>query len=249
MSFAGTSRKFDSQTYIGKFSRASSGVARSKPMSTRLIVLLIVGLGAAGAAAQAREPVETVASVDLNRYMGEWHEIARFPNRFQRQCAGDVRATYTLRSDGRVDVLNQCRTAEGETSSARGLARVVDSRTRARLEVRFAPAFLSWLPLVWGDYWVIGLADDYGWAVVGSPNREYLWILSRTPSLEDAQYEQALGRAKANGFDVSRLERTDRGPTGLLRTRESGPITGLPDRVARRSRSGRTAGIPASHLL
>jgi apolipoprotein D and lipocalin family protein len=176
-------------------------------MSLALIVLLIAGAGAAGGASQGAQPVATVESIDLNRYVGEWHEIARFPNRFQRHCVGDVRATYTLRSDGRLDVVNQCRTADGSTSTARGVARVVDTRSRAKLKVRFAPAVLSWLPFVWGDYWVIGLADDYGWAVVGSPNREYLWILARTPALDDAQYEQALSRARANGFDVSRLER------------------------------------------
>jgi lipocalin/uncharacterized protein YbjT (DUF2867 family)/ligand-binding SRPBCC domain-containing protein len=148
--------------------------------------------------------VRTVPFVDLNRYAGDWFEIARFPNRFQRDCVGDVRASYARRPDGRVDVVNRCRTAEGETE-ARGVARIVDDRTFARLKVRFAPAWLSFLPLVWGDYWVIGLAPDYSWAVVGDPSRDYLWILGRTPQLADQPTTAARAAARDNGFDVERL--------------------------------------------
>jgi apolipoprotein D and lipocalin family protein len=155
----------------------------------------------------ASEPVRTVAKVDLDRYIGEWFEIARFPNRFQRQCEGDVRARYTRRPDGRIDVINRCRTADGEIT-ANGVARVVDARTSAKLKVRFAPAFLSFLPFVWGDYWVLGLAADYSWAVVGSPDREYLWILARSPAAGDRSYEAAVAVARASGFDVDRLVRT-----------------------------------------
>ena len=97
-------------------------------------------------------------------------EIARFPNRFQRRCVGDVRARYVRRSDGRIDVINRCRATDGTVTEARGIARVVDERTSAKLKVRFAPAVLSFLPMVWGDYWIIGLAADYSWAVVGSPD-------------------------------------------------------------------------------
>jgi apolipoprotein D and lipocalin family protein len=151
--------------------------------------------------------VRTVPAVNLDRYAGEWFEVARFPNRFQDQCTGEVRATYARRSDGRIDVTNRCRTAEG-LDDAKGIARVVDTQTSAKLKVRFAPAYLSWLPSVWGDYWVIGLADDYAWAVVGSPDRKYLWILSRTATLDPASYQSALAAARANGFDVERLVTT-----------------------------------------
>jgi apolipoprotein D and lipocalin family protein len=92
------------------------------------------------------------------------------------------------------------------------MGRVADAGTRAKLKVRFAPAFLSLLPMVWADYWIIGLGDDYSWAVVGTPDRKYLWILSRTPVLEDAVYEQAMGVVRANGFDPSRLQRTKNAP-------------------------------------
>jgi len=157
--------------------------------------------------AQTRPPVQAVANVDLDRYTGDWFEIARYPNRFQRQCAGDVRATYSRRSDGRIDVLNRCRTANGETE-ARGIARIVDTQTRAKLKGRFAPSWLSFLPAVWGDYWIIGLAPDYSWAVVGDPDRDYLWILARAPRLDDRSLAAARAAARDNGFDLDRLVTT-----------------------------------------
>jgi len=85
------------------------------------------------------------------------------------------------------------------------VARVVDDRTRARLKVRFAPALLSFLPFVWGDYWILALGDAYEWAVVGTPDRRCLWVLSRTPRLADASLARALDRAQASDFDLERL--------------------------------------------
>ena len=168
------------------------------------ILSLLLGLSAV----QAGE-VRTVPRVDLARYAGDWFEVARFPNRFQTDCAGDVKASYARRQDGRIDVVNRCRLADGTVKEAQGVARVVDTATSAKLKVRFAPAFLSFLPFVWGDYWVIGLAPDYSWAVVGSPDREYLWVLSRSKILPTSQYDAAIAAARANGFDVSRLVPTD----------------------------------------
>jgi apolipoprotein D and lipocalin family protein len=157
--------------------------------------------------AQETRPVRTVAAVDLDRYAGDWFEIARLPNRFQRNCVGDVRASYARHGD-RVEVLNRCRTADGKVIDARGEARVVDVRTSATLKVRFAPAVLSFLPFVWGDYWILGLADDYGWAVVGSPDRNYLWILSRTATMDATTFATAVAGARDNGFDVEGLIKT-----------------------------------------
>jgi apolipoprotein D and lipocalin family protein len=159
--------------------------------------------------AQAPGPVRAVPFVDLNRYAGDWFEVARFPNRFQQQCVGDVRASYARRPDGRIDVINRCRTATGDTE-AYGLARIVDERFSSKLKVRFAPAWLSWLPMVWGDYWIVGLASDYSWAVVGDPAREYLWILARAPALGDDAMAAARMAARANGYDVERLVFTPR---------------------------------------
>jgi apolipoprotein D and lipocalin family protein len=167
------------------------------------LVLLMVS-----SSTQSGAPVRTVASVDLDRYAGEWHEAARLPNRFQDKCAGDVRAHYARRADGRIDVTNRCRTRDGSITEARGIARVVDGSTNARLKVRFAPAFLSFLPVVWGDYWILGLAPDYSWAVVGSPDRKYLWILSRTVVMDPARMDAALAVARAQGFATDRLLRS-----------------------------------------
>ncbi|HSK10503.1 MAG TPA: lipocalin family protein [Vicinamibacterales bacterium] len=159
------------------------------------------------AAAPQSNPVQPVDSVDLDRYVGRWHEIARYPNRFQRQCAGDVSATYGRREDGRIRVVNRCRTADG-MDEAEGVARVVEGSGNARLKVRFAPAWLGFLPFVWGDYWVIGLAEDYRWAVVGTPDRKYLWILARDQAMPEDDWNAALERARENEFDVGRLQRT-----------------------------------------
>jgi len=151
------------------------------------------------------EPVRAVVSVDLERYAGRWYEIARYPNRFQDSCAGEVTATYERREDGRIRVVNRCRRADGSLNEAEAVARAVDGGGNARLKVRFAPGWLTFLPFVWADYWVIGLADDYEWAVVGTPNRKYLWVLARTPQLSDAGRTAAEAKIKENGFDLSRL--------------------------------------------
>jgi apolipoprotein D and lipocalin family protein len=187
--------------------RTAVGHARPRVSRSAVAVALLVATTVRTALAQTQPPVRTVPFVDLDRYAGEWFETARFPNRFQGQCVSDVRATYARRRDGRVDVVNRCCTADGVTE-ARGVARVVDERRFARLQVRFAPAWLSFLPLVWGDYWIIGLAPDYSWAVVGDPGRKYLWILARTPQLDGEHVAAARAAASNNGFDVTRLVAT-----------------------------------------
>jgi apolipoprotein D and lipocalin family protein len=147
--------------------------------------------------------------VDLARYAGRWYEIARLPNRFQDQCAGDVVATYTLRPDGRVTVVNECRKKDGRTTRAEGIARLADEKGPAsRLKVRFAPAALSFLPFVWGDYWILELDHDYRHAAVGDPARKYLWILSRSPKMDAATYDSLAAAAGRLGFDTARLVAT-----------------------------------------
>jgi apolipoprotein D and lipocalin family protein len=156
--------------------------------------------------------VEAVASVDLDRYSGLWYEIARLPNRFQDDCACCVTATYTRRSDGRLDVVNACRTADGDVKRAEGVAKLAKKEGPAsKLKVRFAPAFLSFLGFVWGDYWVLELDEDYTHALVGDPGRKYLWVLSREPTIDGKTYEALLEKAASMGFDVSRIERTLQG--------------------------------------
>lgn len=183
-------------------------------MSLIRLCLVIVGTGALalGAAtaprAQESRPVEPVATVDLDRYAGRWYELARFPNRFQRKCTGNVVVEYATRPDGRIDVRNGCDTAKGPIEAV-GIARKAEEDGPASvLEVRFAPGFLSFLPFVWGDYWIVYLADDYSTAVVGTPDREYLWLLSRRPEVDQPTYARLVQAARSQGFNEGRLVRT-----------------------------------------
>ncbi len=145
-----------------------------------------------------------VASLDLQRYAGHWHEIAHLPMFFQRKCASDITATYTPRPDGNITVRNTCRTKQGDTKVSEGLARPVASHPGA-LEVRFAPKWLSWLPMAWADYWVVDLDPDYQWAVVGGPSRKYMWVLSRAPAMPEALFSRIKERAALRGYDVEAL--------------------------------------------
>ena len=151
-------------------------------------------------------PLKTVAAVDVARYMGTWHEVAKYPNWFQKKCASSTQATYSLQADGRVQVLNRCKTDKGEWSEALGAARQIGGPTSAQLKVRFAPAWLSFIPMVWGDYWIIDLDPDYQWVVVSEPKREYLWILSRTPQLPATTYQALLVKLDKLGFDLKKIE-------------------------------------------
>jgi len=147
-------------------------------------------------------PLQTVPRVDLARYMGTWYEIASYPQRFQRGCTGTT-ATYTLRPDGSVEVVNRCArdSLDGRVTVAKGRARVVDGATNAKLKVSFFWPF-------WGDYWIIDLGRDYEFAVVGHPGRKYLWILGRAPTMDAAVYDGILERLRRQGYDTSKLNRT-----------------------------------------
>ena len=148
--------------------------------------------------------VVSVEQLDITRYAGQWHEIARLPMFFQRKCASEVTAQYTLRDDGQIGVHNRCREQDGDVADVDGVARR-DVAHPGRLEVRFAPDWLSWLPLTWADYWVIALDPDYQWAMVGEPGREYLWILSRTPEMDRATFDDLKTRAASMGYDLDPL--------------------------------------------
>jgi apolipoprotein D and lipocalin family protein len=150
-----------------------------------------------------------VASVDLDRYAGLWYEVARLPNKFQDDCQCCVTATYSRRDDGRLTVVNACRTDDGAVKRAEGEAKLADEEgPTSKLKVRFAPAFLSFLGFVWGDYWILDIDEGYTRALVGDPDREYLWILSRKPTMDEEAYGALLEKAASMGFDVSRVERT-----------------------------------------
>ncbi len=187
-------------------------------MSALRLALICASFCAAVAApaAHATEPLQTVPSVDLKRFQGRWYQIAYYPNMFQKQCVGNTTADYRLLMTGHVEVTNQCSTADGSVSKVVGAARVKPPKffgvpvakgtDTAKLEVRFAPSFLAWLNAVWAPYWVIQLPDDYRYLVVGEPQREFLWILSRTPTLAAADRAAIEARLAEQGYDTSRLQ-------------------------------------------
>jgi apolipoprotein D and lipocalin family protein len=171
------------------------------------LVLFAVGGIAQG---QSKTPLEVVPEVDLHRYTGTWYEVARLPNWFEKKCACDVTATYTQLDNGEIQVVNRCRKENGEVTEAEGRAkRASEEGPNTKLKVRFAPGILSFLPFVWGDYWIIALSPDYSYAVVGEPNRKYLWILSRTPALDEATFQDILEQVKLKGYDLTNLIRTE----------------------------------------
>jgi apolipoprotein D and lipocalin family protein len=154
---------------------------------------------------KSRMPLHTVDKVDLSRYLGSWYEIARIPNSFEDDCASDSMAHYALLKDGRIEVVNTCRTPDGKKKSVRGVAKVVDPVSKAKLKVRF-----GWVGT--GDYWVLVLNSFYEYAVVGEPSRKYLWILSRTPSMDRGTYRGLLERIEELGYDSSRVVPTRQTP-------------------------------------
>ena len=156
----------------------------------------------APAAAPRTKPLDVVPYVDLQRYLGTWYEIATIPQSFQAGCVG-VTAEYSLRKNGDIQVVNTClqETLDGKVRKARGKARVVDRTTNAKLKVRFFWPFT-------GAYWIIELDEDYQWAVVGHPDRTYYWILSRTPQMDVALYDELIRRAAAKGYDTSKIKKT-----------------------------------------
>lgn len=173
-------------------------------MRRHLLTLLVAAVLVAPAAAiESHEPLKSVPTLDLARYAGTWHEIARLPTSFEQDCVRAITATYTSLPDGRLGVRNECTTDDGSRRVAEGVARPGDAP--AQLEVRFAPGWLSVLPFVWADYWVIALDDEYRWAIVGEPDREYLWFLSREPVVDKRTLEDLKGRARTLGYDLDAL--------------------------------------------
>ena len=172
-------------------------------MNSRKLIYLglaLVGVFFVVRAAFGEVPLESVPKVDLSRYTGRWFEIARYPNRFERKCDSNAVATYSLRSDGKISVVNTCKTREGKLTQSNGWAQVVDQKTGSKLKVTFFRPFF-------GDYWIIDLSPNYEYAVIGEPSRKYLWILSRTAKMDDKLYVEIAGRLAAKGYDATKLER------------------------------------------
>ena len=143
--------------------------------------------------------LQVVPYVELEKYLGEWYEIAHLPAKFQEGC-NETTATYTLSKNGGISVLNRC-TKDGKMKQAKGKAKVVDKNSNAKLKVTFFWPF-------YGDYWIIKLGNNYDYSVVGTPNRKYLWILNRTPQMDDNLYSQIIEYVKSKGFDTNKLIKT-----------------------------------------
>jgi apolipoprotein D and lipocalin family protein len=189
-------------------------------MLRHFITLLACAI-AISVSAQSVEPPKQalipVASIDIERYQGTWHQLALYPNRFQKSCVSNTRATYSLMGDGHVRVINQCRNTEGKEVQVIGQARAANATNSLasntttisppKLQVRFAPQWLAWLPMVWGDYWVIQLAPDYRYAVVGEPRRELLWVLARDTQLSADDWGLIEKQLMQQGYDPGKLVR------------------------------------------
>ncbi len=179
---------------------------RLLPAQALILAALLLGSAPAQALPEtlpAGSPNEPVAQLDLSRYLGTWHEVARLPMFFQRNCARDTTAVYTQTTEGRVRVTNRCIKANGEAIESVGLARTTPRE--GALEVTFLPAGLRWLPGVWSDYWVVDLDPDYQWVVVGGPSQGALWVLSREPHMEPELLDRLKQRATARGYVLDDL--------------------------------------------
>lgn len=157
---------------------------------------------------QSLPALTAISSLDVPRYMGTWYEIAKYPNWFQKKCVADTQADYQLQADGHVEVINRCRLETGVIDKAIGEARQIGLPTSPKLQVRFAPSWLSMFGFVWGDYWVVDLDKAYQLVAVSEPKRQYLWVLSRTPKVAPSDYQTLMSRLQAQGFDLNRLELT-----------------------------------------
>ncbi|MEO8248699.1 MAG: lipocalin family protein [Burkholderiales bacterium] len=171
-----------------------------RPLSGVACAIALASVLYGCATEKANPPLPTVPSVDLKSYMGDWYEIARLPNDFQKQCVADTQAHYELAGD-KVKVVNRCRTGSGEIDQAKGVAHAVEGSGNAKLRVSFFRPF-------YGDYWILAFGPDRQWVLVGEPGRENSWVLSRSPTLPEAQLDAALDRAAALGFDRGAFMRT-----------------------------------------
>jgi apolipoprotein D and lipocalin family protein len=193
---------------MGKLMRDSGSCLARAGRIVAAATLCLILTSCAGV--NPKDALPTVPSVDLARYAGTWHEIARLPMWFQRHCV-DSKAIYTRRSDGAVGVHNECMTDSGGVEQADGVATVVDDKTNARLNVVFDNYFARLFGSSReGNYWILALDGDYRTALVGTPDRRFLWILSRTPQLDDAIYQRLVEQARQLSFPVSDLIRTRR---------------------------------------
>jgi len=174
-------------------------------MKKLIIPFLLVSIQLFGQSGENTEP-KIVESVNLDKYLGTWYEIAKIPNKFQSNCAKNTTATYSMNADREIKVVNRCVEEDGEINEADGVAQIVDALSNAKLEVSFV-SFLGWRPF-WGAYWIIGLDENYQWAIVGHPERKYGWILSRTKELSDETNLKVFSILIEQGYNAEDFEMT-----------------------------------------
>lgn len=187
-----------------------------------VLVLILPACRSTGPSSASYPPLPTVPKVDLSRYAGTWHEVSRLPNTFQKSCVRSM-AEYTALPDGTVGVKNTCYKTKGRTSGVKGVAEPVPGSGNARLRVKFG-GFAALAPdPEEGNYWIIALDSQYRWAMVGTPDRKFLWMLSRQPQLPFPVYQDLKAKAKTLGFDVTKLIPEDVAPPGLANLRKTKP--------------------------
>jgi apolipoprotein D and lipocalin family protein len=173
-------------------------VLRQLRIMAAIAVLIFGTVTFAATGVSVPPPIESVAMVDQSRWMGRWYQIARLPNRFQKGCIGSY-TDFSLRDDGQINVINSCRNEkDGSPRQSKGHAWVIDPASNARIKVSFFWPFRS-------EYWVIGLGKEYEYTVVASPNRKYLWVLSRTPTMNDDLYSDIIKDVEQQGFDIKNV--------------------------------------------
>ncbi|MCI7551985.1 MAG: lipocalin family protein [Actinomycetaceae bacterium] len=152
------------------------------------------------------QSVTAVKTLDLERYLGLWYEIARLPLKWEDANATNVTAHYSLKDDGKIRVDNRSFDAEGKPDQAIAEATPVDGEP-GQLTVNFLPKYIRWIPFTSGDYWVLKIDPDYQVALVGTPDHENLWVLAREPKISESTLTEYLTEAEVQGFDLSKLIR------------------------------------------
>lgn len=179
---------------------------QEKKVKFFFVLCLIIGLSACNENPERDNLPVTVSNLEVERYMGLWHQVALIPNRFQDHCVSNTTAEYSLMEQGTIKVLNRCLDSNGKNDSAEGIARFVKQGEPSKLEVSFVNVF-GW-QLFWGDYWVLDIGKDYEYAVIGTPDRKYGWILARDKSLTDAQWNKVNHTLKTNDYMIERFVRS-----------------------------------------
>lgn len=185
--------------YIG----GNKGVFMIKSLS-QVFLLMFFLASCAHANTQSSQLPATVPSVDLNKYLGLWYEVASIPQWFQKKCVANTTAEYSQAEKNLIKVFNSCETEKGDRDEAEGRAQVVDTKSNSKLKVTFVK-FIDWIFAFGGNYWILDLKEDYSLALIGDPSLQYAWVLSRTPSVSRADWIHSEQKFKSLGYDTCKI--------------------------------------------